>query len=55
MESIIVTAVKYNFSFLPFRSMAEGPIIHTQSLFHGIYTANLASNLLYFLFDSFAR
>ena len=35
--------------------MNLGPIRYAQSLFHGIYSANLAGNLTYFLFDDFVR
>ena len=49
--SVIVMYFRCKFYFLYFILMTEG----TQSLFHGISSANLASNLPYFIFDRFVR
>ena len=45
----------YKISFFTFIIMIQGPIRSTQTLFHGIYSASLADNLPYFIFDRFVR
>ena len=52
---IMVTAFRCKFYFCPFLLMTQGLIIFTHSLFHGIFSDNLADNLPYFLFDCFVH
>ena len=51
--SIIVTDFKFRFYFCLFLHITQGPIVSTQSLFHGIYSASLSGNLSYFIFYPF--
>ena len=53
--SIMVTAFRSKFYFFPYLLMTYGPTIYTHCLFHDIYSASLAGNLPYFIFDNFVN
>ena len=53
--SIIIPNFRCKFYFCIFLPIIWDNIRSTNSLFHGISSANLAGNLPYFLFDNFVR